>query len=150
MFWTDERIAELKDRWRKNETYREIAIHLGAVSRNAVIGKAHRLKLFRLGDAIRTAIQKSNQRRSSRNGMVLRRRQAGEMGEPMAEPAPPIFDHPKLLLALRDGDCRWPGAGAGADMLYCGAPAIDGKAYCLHHCRIAFVRPGANPKAPRR
>jgi GcrA cell cycle regulator len=140
-FWTMERVDELKTRWANNETYSEICRAMGAKSRNAVIGKAHRLKLFRLAAAMpkrRTA------KRANAGNLVLRLRGIVKMTE---IPAPPVFDNPKLLLALRDGDCRWPGTGAGAAMLYCAAPAVDGKAYCLAHCRIAYVKPGSIPRA---
>ncbi|KUO57302.1 MAG: GcrA cell cycle regulator [Sphingomonadales bacterium BRH_c3] len=45
MSWTDERIATLKKMWEGGATASQIADELGAVSRNAVIGKAHRLGL---------------------------------------------------------------------------------------------------------
>jgi GcrA cell cycle regulator len=45
MSWTDERIERLKELWKKGMTASQIADELGAVSRNAVIGKAHRLGL---------------------------------------------------------------------------------------------------------
>lgn len=45
MSWTDERIARLKDMWEGGSTASQIADELGGVSRNAVIGKAHRLGL---------------------------------------------------------------------------------------------------------
>ncbi|HEX9931882.1 MAG TPA: GcrA family cell cycle regulator [Allosphingosinicella sp.] len=45
MSWTDERIERLKDLWTRGMTASQIADELGGVSRNAVIGKAHRLGL---------------------------------------------------------------------------------------------------------
>ncbi|MGC4251284.1 MAG: GcrA family cell cycle regulator, partial [Sphingobium sp.] len=45
MSWTDERIDQLKSMWEKGLTASQIAEELGGVSRNAVIGKAHRLGL---------------------------------------------------------------------------------------------------------
>ncbi len=45
MSWTDERIEQLKSLWAKGMTASQIADELGGVSRNAVIGKAHRLDL---------------------------------------------------------------------------------------------------------
>ena len=144
-FWTDERVDELKTRWANNETYSEIWRAIGAKSRNAVIGKAHRLRLFRLG-AVVPIRARAAQRRVNAGNLVLRLRGNATMTK---IPEPPVFDHPKLLLALNARDCRWPGAGTGADMLYCAAPAVDGKAYCLAHCRIAFTKPGPTPRAPR-
>lgn len=45
MSWTDERIEQLRNMWEKGLTASQIADELGGVSRNAVIGKAHRLGL---------------------------------------------------------------------------------------------------------
>ena len=45
MSWTDEKVAKLKELWGKGSTASQIAEILGGVSRNAVIGKAHRLNL---------------------------------------------------------------------------------------------------------
>ena len=45
MSWTDEKVNKLKDLWGKDQTASQIAEIIGGVSRNAVIGKAHRLNL---------------------------------------------------------------------------------------------------------
>ena len=45
MSWTEERIERLKKMWHDGATASQIADELGGVSRNAVIGKAHRLGL---------------------------------------------------------------------------------------------------------
>ncbi len=45
MSWTEERVKKLKDLWGKGNTASQIAEIIGGVSRNAVIGKAHRLNL---------------------------------------------------------------------------------------------------------
>ena len=43
MSWTDERVAMLRELWAKGLSASQIAVQLGGVTRNAVIGKAHRL-----------------------------------------------------------------------------------------------------------
>ena len=45
MSWTEEKVEKLKELWGKGNTASQIAEILGGVSRNAVIGKAHRLNL---------------------------------------------------------------------------------------------------------
>ena len=45
MGWTEEKVNKLKDLWGKGQTASQIAEIIGGVSRNAVIGKAHRLNL---------------------------------------------------------------------------------------------------------
>jgi GcrA cell cycle regulator len=145
-WWTEERVSELRMRWANNESGSMIAIAMHAMSRNAVVGKLYRLGLHR------QPIVRSN------NGHKRVRRPTVHYADGrvfikgdtvLEEDAPPIFNNPKLLMALNPCDCRWPGFGRGAQMLYCGAPAVDGKAYCLTHCRIAYVRPGATPRPLR-
>ena len=156
-FWTDERTAELKERWRNGQTGSEIMRAMGAASRNAVVGK-----VYRLGLDTRIAIAAKNAK-NTRNGIRARQRARktihhidghvfivnGEAG--MIEEQPPDFKNPVRFIELKDWHCRWPGAGeAGPDLLCCAAPAIDGYPYCAAHCRMAYQpsmpRP---PKAPR-
>ena len=54
MSWTDERVSLLKKLWGEGKTAAEIASTLGGVTRNAVIGKAHRLKLSNRMSPIQT------------------------------------------------------------------------------------------------
>ena len=58
MSWTEEKVAKLKELWSKGHTASQIAVIIGGVSRNAVIGKAHRLNL---SAKIKTRTATSNQ-----------------------------------------------------------------------------------------
>ena len=58
MSWTEEKVAKLKELWGKGNTASEIAGIIGGISRNAVIGKAHRLNL---SAKIKTRTATSNQ-----------------------------------------------------------------------------------------
>ena len=136
-WWTDERVDELKARWERGETGTEICLAMHAASRNAVVGKVHRLHLPRPSGLFKHS-----------NGVKVRPspifrptiRKATKAGkEEMAEEPAPVFAQPKKLMQLKAGDCRWPGAGRGTDMLYCAAPKVDGFSYCLAHCRIAYA-----------
>jgi GcrA cell cycle regulator len=145
-FWTNERVEELKTRFHNQESFSEIARGIGHRSRNAVIGKAHRLGLHRDGAKLVPPP------RPPRHRIVQRydgRRHFEE--EPMPEQTPPsCFANPKPFIELSRNDCRWPGPGAaGPDLLCCAAPQLKGYSYCAMHCRLAFVAPGARPKAPR-
>ena len=135
-FWTDERVEELKTRWANNETGTEIYHAMGARSRNAVVGKVYRLKLsFRAtkhakpGNSAKRRIRKTVHYVDGRVFIVK--------GEAMIEDPIPAFTNPKRLMELKDAHCRWPGSGAGAEMLYCGAPVLDGQSYCAAHYAIA-------------
>jgi len=59
MSWTDEKVAILKELWGKGKTASQIAEIIGGISRNAVIGKAHRLNL---SAKIKQRVSASNQK----------------------------------------------------------------------------------------
>jgi GcrA cell cycle regulator len=151
MFWTAERVAELKIRWDKNgESAMQICLAMNAVSRGAIIGKARRLGL-----AVRATKHANGARRA--NGSPPRKTghkargvtQVTRARRPVAANGNEIkatlvdFKNPKRLWELRDCDCRWPGAGHGVEILFCGEPAVEGKSYCFLHCRIAYLAPGS-------
>ena len=145
-WWTDERVDELKARWQDGETSREIQFNMGARSRNAVLGKAYRLGLWRATVQNNAARVSNKARRKALryvdNRYVVVREEAVE------EPPPSIFKNPVPFAELAAEHCRWPGE-AGPQMMFCGEPKLNGYSYCSHHCRIAFVKPGATPRAPR-
>lgn len=137
-WWTEERVAELRARWANNETYAQIHVAMKATSRNAVIGKAHRLKLFRSPADVKASRNTNgrHRRRQRRTPIVLR-------GEPMIEEKPPvIFANPKRFIELEAKDCHWPSnEPPGPNMACCGAPTIDGFPYCRAHARMAYHPP---------
>jgi len=143
-WWTDERVDELKARWRDGESAREIARNMDATSRNAVIGKAHRVGLIRIKV---TALPKPKRQRKTLRYVDHRYVKGEETVK--TEPPPPSFVNPIRFFDLREQHCRWPGAGEMPDLLFCGEPKLNGYSYCPHHCRIAFAKPGSPPKAPR-
>jgi GcrA cell cycle regulator len=153
-WWTEERVTELKTRWTIGESARQIWCAMGAVSRSAVIGKVHRLKLPFRATKHNNSAKRSNANRHRHSRKTVHHvdgRVFIVRGEAMTEdPIPPSFVNPKTIMQLRDHHCRWPGTGRGIDMLYCAAHVVDGYSYCAAHCRIAFApylpRP---PKAPR-
>jgi len=131
-WWTDERVDELKARLSRGESGTEICVAMQAISRNAVVGKAYRLKLVRPANF---EVVKSARVRRPANPRPRIRKKVLRMAD---EPATPVFADPKDFMQLRTRDCRFPGPGSGMDMLYCGAPALEGRPYCLAHCRIAY------------
>lgn len=115
--WTDDRIAKLKKFWSDGLTTGEIGKRLG-VSKNAVVGKAHRLKLKGRPSPIRRAGTK---------------------------PAPKKETHVYTLADLNSQTCRWPiGDPKEEDFYFCGKPVIQGKPYCLDHCAAAYVGSNKN------
>jgi GcrA cell cycle regulator len=87
MSWTDERIEKLKSMWEKGMTASQIADELGGVSRNAVIGKAHRLDLQSRPSPVKAHDDgKVVPRKSSPPKAVKPAPQLGEVAVPRVEP----------------------------------------------------------------
>jgi GcrA cell cycle regulator len=150
-WWTDERVDELKVRWSNGETGSQICRAMKATSRNAVVGKAYRLKLqTRATNHSGQVARKSNQARKRRIKMIEQLSCCNDhMGEPieMPEEKPlPGFINPKPLIELKECDCRWPGPGSGADLVFCAAPILNGYSYCAGHCRIAYTPHSRMPR----
>tara|TARA_B110000438_G_scaffold287383_1_gene319620 strand:+ start:446 stop:811 length:366 start_codon:yes stop_codon:yes gene_type:complete len=115
--WTDDRIAKLKKLWSEGLTTGEIGKRLG-VSKNAVVGKAHRLEL------------------KSRPSPI---RRAGVKPEPKEETR--VY----TLADLNSQTCRWPHGDPKEDNFhFCGNPIMHGKPYCLDHCAAAYVGSNKN------
>lgn len=130
MSWTDERVTILKQLWGEGKTAAEIARELGeGVTRNAVIGKAHRLKL----SSRLSPIQQNAKKIKSSDKKV-------------APPMPrktrkvPIHLGKELTLEdLREKMCRWPnGDPQDENFSFCGCDAIEGSPYCEIHNDIAY------------
>ena len=144
--WTDERVGTLKELWLAGVSASGIADRLGGVSRNAVIGKVHRLGLpHRI-----TVHRWSGQRRRPapprkpvpwRDPAALARRKAVfERAEEhqQVQAGPDLFIPPaerKHLIDLEKHDCRWAyGTGTSDDPYYfCGKPKVLGSSWCEFH-----------------
>jgi GcrA cell cycle regulator len=133
--WTDQRTQRLTDLWRAGKSAREVADALG-VTRNAVIGKLHRLGLS--GDPAHASAGPSKPRRERRpRAVVVRspatRRQAFVC---QAEALPGLARH---LEDLSRRACRWPiGDPKSADFAFCGRPA-EAQPYCAVHQAVAVA-----------
>ncbi len=168
MNWTDERVEKLKRLWADGLSASQIAAQLGGVSRNAVIGKVHRLSLpgraksGGSGSAPRAKRATSAPRApnyASRAAIRTVTRSAGatalkpaisvEIEEVDSRPAEdvvvPISRH-LALTELTERTCKWPiGDPLQDDFHFCGNDAGDGSPYCKYHARLAF-----QPSAERR
>jgi len=130
MSWTDERVNLLKQLWGEGKTAAEIAKVLGdGITRNAVIGKAHRLKL----SSRLSPIQQNN---TSKKVKV----------EPAAPRLPkstvklPEFKGKQLkMVDLKERMCRWPsGDPQDETFSFCGCEGVPGLPYCPEHARLAY------------
>ena len=143
MSWTQDKEEKLKKLWEKGHTASQIAEILGDTTRNAVIGKAHRLKL-----AARASSKKSQSPRreavSSENRgekqISRKSRFKSLLLDKNFEP-----ENPKKLEELGDKNCRWPiGHPDEEGFYFCGRSPIEGFSYCKLHVLYAF-----QPKNPK-
>jgi GcrA cell cycle regulator len=140
--WNLERTARLQLLWSGGYSASEIARVLGGLTRNAVIGKIHRLKLRSPGRArARRASRKASRQPRSRFFIrpIVRR-----TPKPFIE-IPPLAAPPTCRIELKDlrrSHCRWPqGDPRKPDFHFCGRPAGRGQTYCPHHRAHAYVQP---------
>lgn len=123
MAWTDEKIQKLQDLWGKGMTASQIAEALGdGITRNAVIGKAHRLKLPSRPSPVKPEAKPKEEPVKK---------------DPVVEEAPATKR--TSLLELTEQTCKWPiGHPGDPDFYFCGKPSKPGVPYCREHCEMAF------------
>ena len=142
MSWNDEKVAKLKELWGKGNTASQIAEIIGGISRNAVIGKAHRLNL---SAKIKTRAKSSNQNLSSNNedfkiqqGRGKRSKFKSLIIEKDFEP-----ENPKQLEELDDNSCKWPiGHPDEKTFYFCGRSSLKDFSYCKLHLLYAYQPKG--------
>ncbi|GLK68494.1 GcrA family cell cycle regulator [Hansschlegelia plantiphila] len=175
MQWTDERVELLKKRWADGLSASQIAAELGGVTRNAVIGKVHRLGLSGRAKAAPTGVA----RLRAKPAASAPRRQATSaprepsyavhgnvalapaVSAPRPTPAPRIVPiglvetsqlvcERVTIMELRENMCRWPlGDPSQTDFRFCGGRCSPGDAYCGHHAAIAY-QPAHDRRRDRR
>ncbi|MEM9206991.1 MAG: GcrA family cell cycle regulator [Pseudomonadota bacterium] len=156
MSWTDERVSLLAKLWTEGLSASQIAAQLGGVTRNAVIGKVHRLGLSGRGKtASRPAAPRAKPARTPKqprpaaptvgNAALKIEAEAQPDIVPVAElksatitELPPVSKRANIM-ALNEKTCRWPiGDPTHDDFHYCGCQAASGSPYCTYHTKLAF------------
>jgi GcrA cell cycle regulator len=143
MTWTDERVAELMRLWEAGRSASEIGRLLG-VSKNSVVGKAHRMKLKARPSPIKrgSAPQVRRVAVASMPKPVMQAPAAPKPAESRVATAAPAR-RPVRAVARSNGkgpNCLWPiGDPGDQDFHFCGAPAVAGKPYCDEHCARAYI-----------
>lgn len=171
MAWTEERIAKLKQGWEGGMTATQIAEMLGeGVTRNAVIGKAHRLGLESRPSPVKATDTPPPPARAAAAPPPPQAAPAPPPPAPVAAapapaPAPIAASEPKVqakpvkaggkqarttLLDLSDKVCKWPiGHPGEADFHFCGKNAQAGFPYCTDHCLVAYQAQMPRKDRPR-
>ena len=159
MSWTDDRVAKLSKLWADGLSASQIAAELGGVTRNAVIGKVHRLGLS--GRAKPASSGGSKPRRKPAaprtGGTSYQRprtnaRSSGGAGlkteadvQVRAKPVEDLTmpESKKLtLLELTETTCKWPtGDPTRPGFSFCGHKTQEEKPYCEFHSKLAFQPP---------
>jgi GcrA cell cycle regulator len=143
--WTSERVEQLRTYVTAGLTCSQIALEIG-VTRNAVIGKIHRLGLTPGSPA---AVPALRQPQSSRSRMTQRRMVHAICAGPTHVPELAVLDVGPVestdwcsLLELAHGKCRWPINDPGDEgFAFCGNDAVGGMSYCAGHVRMAYRIP---------
>ena len=138
MSWTDEKVTKLKELWGKGNTASQIAEIIGGISRNAVIGKAHRLNL---SAKIKTRTATSNQifensvvDKDNKSKKGRRSKFKSLLIEKDFEP-----ENPKTLEELDENSCKWPiGHPDEKNFYFCGRSSLKDFSYCKLHLLYAY------------
>ncbi|ACS50489.1 GcrA family cell cycle regulator [Bartonella grahamii] len=166
MGWTCERVELLKKLWSEGLSASQIAAQLGGVSRNAVIGKVHRLKLPGRGKTAQGSartqkppvgsspssprVRRNTSTVSPMNTSSVSIEETALKTEFVAEDIKKVDMSTKSnvvvpisrqlnLLQLSENTCRWPvGDPLSADFHFCGADSDENSPYCAFHAKLAF------------
>ena len=142
MSWTDEKVAKLKELWGKGKTANQIAEIIGGISRNAVIGKAHRLNLS-AKIKTRSVVSSKNFENAEDNKNLKsikgrRSRFKSLIIEKDFEP-----ENPKQLEELDENSCKWPiGHPDEKTFYFCGRTSLKDFSYCKLHLLYAYQPKG--------
>ena len=143
MSWNEEKILKLKELWGKGSTASQIAEIIGGISRNAVIGKAHRLQLsskiktrsissdkkYQNNDEHENTFKQKRGRKSKFKSLII---------EKDFEP-----ENPKKLEELDENSCKWPiGHPEEASFYFCGRSSLKDFSYCKLHLLYAYQPKG--------
>ena len=132
MSWTYERIEKLKKLWDEGLTASRIAAELGEVTRNAVIGKAHRLGLS----------GRMTSKRPKNGISIIRKKKIHSTNINKIVEISPVIDepmNPTSFQDIKDGLCRWPlGEPEDVTFKFCGRNTNEGFVYCTSHHKQAY------------
>ena len=142
MSWNEEKVEKLKELWGKGSTASQIAEIIGGISRNAVIGKAHRLNLSSKIKTRNTSSSQNFDNSLEENSSKQRRDRKSKFQsliiEKDFEP-----ENPKKLEELDESSCKWPiGHPEEESFYFCGRSSLKDFSYCRLHLLYAYQPKG--------
>ena len=142
MSWTEEKVSKLKELWGKGNTASQIAEIIGGISRNAVIGKAHRLNLS-AKIKTRAATSNKNFENLEENRIVKTRKTRGGRFKSLIIEKDFEPEQPKQLEELDENSCKWPiGNPDEKSFYFCGRSSLKDFSYCKLHLLYAYQPKG--------
>ena len=139
--WTPEKIDKLKQLWGKSNTASQIAVIIGGVTRNAVIGKAYRLNLTAKSIPKNTKFKKNSENQENATQPERKTRRSKFKSLLLDKNFEP--ENPKSLEELNDETCRWPiGHPDEINFYFCGRKPMNNFSYCKLHVLYAFQPKG--------
>ena len=142
MSWNEEKVNKLKELWGKGSTASQIAGIIGGISRNAVIGKAHRLNL---SSKIKTRNTSSSQSLDSNSEENNSKQKQGRKSKFKSLIIEKDFEpeNPKKLEELDESSCKWPvGHPEEKSFYFCGRSSLKDFSYCKLHLLYAYQPKG--------
>jgi GcrA cell cycle regulator len=142
MSWNDEKVAKLKELWGRGNTANQIAEIIGGLSRNAIIGKAHRLNLSAKIKARSSTSSQNYQSNPEENNSKQKQGRKSKFKsliiEKDFEP-----ENPKKLEELDESSCKWPIVHPEEETFYfCGRSSLKDFSYCKLHLLYAYQPKG--------
>jgi GcrA cell cycle regulator len=142
MSWNEEKVAKLKELWGKGNTASQIAEIIGGLSRNAVIGKAHRLNL---SSKVKMRSSTSNQNFQGNSEINNSKQIQGKKSKFKSLIIEKDFEpeNPKKLEELDESSCKWPIGHPEEEAFYfCGRSSLKDFSYCKLHLLYAYQPKG--------
>ena len=150
MSWTDEKVAKLKELWGKGNTASQIAEIIGGISRNAVIGKAHRLNLS-AKIKTRTATSNVSYENSKENKDVTSKKGRRSKFRSLIIDKNFEPENPKQLEELDENSCKWPiGHPNEKTFYFCGRTSLKDFSYCKLHLLYAYQPKGKKEEVTKK
>ena len=142
MSWTEEKVAKLKELWGKGNTASQIAQIIGGISRNAVIGKAHRLNLSaKIKTRTAASSEKFENSIEEKNIKIKKIRKSKFKSLLIDKDFEP--ENPKQLEELDENCCKWPiGHPDEKSFYFCGRSSLKDFSYCKLHLLYAYQPKG--------